>query len=128
KDRPTGNLELTVAPRKVGLMQLFDKLQPGMSRKDVEKLLGKRIVENDVGDGSVRAYYLGYEYRERPRKDFESPFMPGGIAVTYVNDKLTKKAYNYQWVTETAWGKAVDGVEYGFQFKDDQRLYRAGDH
>jgi hypothetical protein len=114
--------------KKVGLLDLFDKLKPDMTRKDVEKLVGKHISENDVGDGSARAYYLGNEFRERPPTPSESPFMPGGIVVTYVDGKVTKKGYNFQWVTETTWGEAVDGVQFGFQFKDDKRLYHKGDH
>ena len=127
--RPTGTLEMVVF--KPGILELYEKLKLDMTRKEVEAILGKPIFPDlKQPNGEVNAYYLGYEYAERAPLKNESPYLPSGIKVTYVADKLTKKLYNPQWVKQPAWGKAVDGIQFGFEFKDHDFPYRfqVGDH
>jgi hypothetical protein len=87
------------AKPKVGLLELYNKLKPGMTREQVEAVVGKPVLPPLVQpDGEVQVNYLGPEYRERDLAPQESPFLPAGIYVTYVGGVLTKKSYNPQWL------------------------------
>jgi hypothetical protein len=88
------------AGRKPGIHELYEKLEPGMSRRQVEAVLGEPVFPPlEQPNGEVHAAYLGQEYAERSLLPHESPFMPAGISVTYLGGKLTEKSYNSQWVT-----------------------------
>jgi hypothetical protein len=129
--RPTGVLEMTVLEakikRKPGLVELFSKLEIGMARDKVETLLGKPIFKDLKQPDGVEVNYLGDEFRERVLEMQESPFLPAGIYLTYVDGKLTKKSFNPQWLRKIAWGKAVNGVEYGLALQHNARQYRVGE-
>jgi hypothetical protein len=113
---------------KAGLMELYEKIKLGMTRAEVETVLGKPIIQplNQPG-GEVQVHYLGVEYRERTMLKQESPYAPAGIFATYVAGKLTKKSFNPQRVLQAAWGEPVDGVEVGVEFKDKRNAYRVGE-
>ena len=86
---------------KVGIVELFKKLEIGMTRQQVEVLLGAPVRTPLKGPGEdLQVDYLGPEYAERSLLPHESPFAPAGIFVTYRRGILVKKGYNSQWVKE----------------------------
>ena len=85
--------------RKPGILDLYKKLEPGMSRLQAEIILGEPVsVPLEQPSGEINAEYLGEEYAERFPLPHESPFPPAGIYVTYRRGKLAGKSYNPQWV------------------------------
>lgn len=88
------------APRP-GIVGLYNKLEIGMNRRQVEAIVGKPVLEPVKGRGDdLRVYYLGVEYAERPLLPHESPRSPAGIFVIYRDETLVEKTYNSQWVMQ----------------------------
>src|SRR5215207_1035787 len=68
--------------RKLGLLDLYQRIDIGMPREQVEAILGPPIFANDdPPGGGVQAHYLDQEYAERSLLPHESPFLPVGISV-----------------------------------------------
>ena len=87
------------APR-LGIVALFKKLEIGMSRQQVEAIVGSPVYSPLEGPGEdLRVDYLRQEeYQERGLLAHESPISLGGIFVTYRRGILVEKGYNSQWV------------------------------
>lgn len=85
--------------RKAGILDLYKKITLGMSREQVEDILGEPVaVPVEQPSGEVQVAYLDHEYRERTLLPQESPRYPAGIFVTYRRGKVQEKSYNGQWV------------------------------
>jgi len=80
-----------------GIISLYDQLKMGMTRSQVQAIAGKPLFE-PLRQPSGREEYWYIDKPERKMQSHESPWGPGGIAVTYKDDRLIDKKYNHQWV------------------------------
>jgi hypothetical protein len=79
------------------ILSLYDQLKIGMSRTDAETVVGAPLFEPlRQPSGEEEHWYI--KTPERKMEMHESPWGLGGIVVTYRNDKLVEKKYNFQWV------------------------------
>jgi len=79
------------------ILSLYDQLRVGMSRADAEAVVGGPLFEPlRQPSGEERHWYI--KQPERKMEMHESPWGLGGIVVTYKDDKLVEKKYNFQWV------------------------------
>ena len=79
------------------ILALYDQLQVGMTREEVEAIVGEPMLPPlEQPDGEVNCSYVAE--RERLLERHESPWGPGGIVVTYKEGRLVKKQYNFQAV------------------------------
>lgn len=84
---------------KAGLRALYEKVQVGMSRPDVEAILGApEFPPLEQPSGETWVNYLGDSYRERDPLPHESPYSFTGMRVTYLDGKVVEKELNHQWL------------------------------
>ncbi len=80
-----------------GILSLYDQLKVGMSRADVHAVIGAPLFEPlRKPSGGEEYWYI--KTPETEMEMHESPWGLGGIVVTYKNDKLVVKKYNFQWI------------------------------
>jgi len=79
------------------ILTLYDQLEVGMTREEVEAIVGGPILPPlEQPDGEAQCSYV--EERERLLGRHESPWGLGGIVVVYKEGRLVKKQYNHQAV------------------------------
>jgi hypothetical protein len=87
--------------QKLGILDLYQRIEIGMTRERAEEILGPPLWPPQDGLGEeIRLHYLDHEYAERSLLPHESPLAPAGIFVSYRHGKLVEKSYNSQWVNE----------------------------
>jgi len=80
-----------------GIISLYDQLKMGMTRSQVQAIVGKPLFK-PLRQPSGGEEYWYIDKPERKMQSHESPWGLGGIAVTYKNSRLIDKKYNHQWV------------------------------
>lgn len=82
---------------KSRILSLYHQLKSGMTKNEVEKILGQPVIGNDVVNGSLHWYI-----KETERRTFAgSPWGYAGIRVFYnSDDRLVNAQYNFQYVKD----------------------------
>jgi len=68
-----------------------------MTKEDVEAIVGAPI-SPCIRQPNGEEQYCYYDKPERRLEPHESPMAPVGIYVVYMEGKLLRKDYNFQWV------------------------------
>ena len=79
------------------ILQLYDRLEVGMTREQVEAVVGKPLFP-PLRQPKVEDEYWYISKAERFLESHESPWGWGGIKVNYKHGRLLRKQYNSQWV------------------------------
>jgi len=84
------------------ILQLYRRLQTGMTSNEVRAVLGPPTIFLRVSEseGIDEAWYG--RRPERKMSPYESPYAFGDIGATYRDGRLTKKQYNGQHLSEQA--------------------------
>jgi hypothetical protein len=87
----------TVSESKI--LSLYDQLKIGMTREQVEAIVGKPLWEPfPQSDFYATCHYI--DKPERPLTSHESPWSFSGLVITYRDGRLIDKKYNFQWVKQ----------------------------